>query len=347
MQKHLNKSDMINLGAFYTPHFIVDLAYDMLHKYVDLSEYLLLDSACGYGDFFSKNYNYIGADIDSKALQICKERFIESKINLIHTNSLHNITRKKFNISENENLIIIGNPPYNDKTSLLRNTIKDVKYEIDSNLKSRDLGISFMRSFVLLNPAYICVLHPLSYLIKESNFKALQSFSKSYKLLDGLVISSSHFSTAKTHFPILIGLYERGSMDYLYIKNFTFKTFEGATLQLSKFDFISNYITKYPNPKDNREAVAYFHTLRDINALKRNKTFKDKLDSNTIRVFKDNLAYYCYIHHFKDFAKRLPYYFGNLEPFINHNEFIKIKEYFINLDSKNEKIQRYFESICL
>lgn len=30
---------------------------------------MFLDSSCGYGDFFVKNLNYVGADIDEVALE--------------------------------------------------------------------------------------------------------------------------------------------------------------------------------------------------------------------------------------------------------------------------------------
>ena len=61
---------------------------------------------------------------------------------------------------------------------------------------------------------------------------------------------------------------------------------------MKDFDFIGNYVSKYPNHKDSRQEVAYFYTLRDINALKRSKTFLDKPQANAIKVFADNLKYY-------------------------------------------------------
>lgn len=342
MQKHLNKIDTINLGSYYTPRFIIKITYQMLERKIkNLNNFLFFDSSCGYGDFFIKNYKYLGADIDSIALNK-----VDKSIKTINTNSLLNVSRAKFNIDENENLIIIGNPPYNDKTSIINNCIKKEVFKIDSKLVHRDLGISFLRSFAVLNPQYICVLHPLSYLIKQANFNALFDFKNNYRLIDCLVISSQFFTNSKTFFPITIALYEKNSegMDFNFIKNYEFKTYEGQTFILNKFDFIGNYITKYPNPKDIREEVAYFHTMRDINALKRNATFMQKSSSNTIRVFSENLKYYYYVHHFKKFAKDLPYYFGNLDVFINHKEFVKIENEFLNLDT-NSSIRNYFDRL--
>lgn len=342
MQQHLNKIDTINLGSYYTPRFIVDIAYQILEsKIKNLNNFLFFDSSCGYGDFFVKKYKYLGADIDEVAL-----KKVDQSIKTINTNSLLNVSRAKFNIDENQNLIIIGNPPYNDKTSIVNNSIKKEVFKMDSKLVHRDLGISFLRSFAVLKAKYVCVLHPLSYLIKQANFNALFDFKSNYRLLDCLVISSAFFTNSKTFFPIAIALYEKNNkgMDFNFIKNYEFKTYEGQTFVLNKFDFIGNYITKYPNPKDSRKEVAYFHTMRDINALKRNATFMPNYNSNTIRVFSENLKYYYYVHHFKKFAKDLPYYFGNLDVFINHKEFIKIEKDFLSLDN-NSSIKNYFNRL--
>lgn len=342
MQKHLNKIDTINLGSYYTPRFIVEIAYQILESKIEnLNNFLFFDSSCGYGDFFVKKYKYLGADIDEVAL-----KKVDQSITTINTNSLLNVSRAKFNINENQNLIIIGNPPYNDKTSIVNNSIKKEVFKMDSKLVHRDLGISFLRSFAILKAKYVCVLHPLSYLIKQANFNALFDFKSNYRLLDCLVISSAFFTNSKTFFPIAIALYEKTNkgMDFNFIKNYEFKTYEGQTFVLNKFDFIGNYITKYPNPKDSRKEVAYFHTMRDINALKRNATFMPNYNSNTIRVFSENLKYYYYVHHFKKFAKDLPYYFGNLDVFINHKEFIKIEKDFLSLDN-NSSIKNYFNRL--
>ena len=342
MQKHLSKERAVNLGSFYTPTNIVQKAYELLQKRVNLKDFLLFDNACGYGDFFIGNYQYLGADIDEIALQK-----VDSTIRTIATNSLLNVSRSNFGISESENLIIIGNPPYNDKTSIINNGIKKQLFDIDKNLAHRDLGISFLRSYALLKPDFICVLHPLSYLIKESNFKALKSFKEHYILLDNLIISSEIFTPhSKTFFPIVIALYARDNqgMNFDFIKNYQFRIDSGQKLRLNDFDFISNYVIKYPNPKDKRKEIAYFHTLRDINALKRNQTFMTKCSANSIRVFQENIKYYYYIHHFKKFADKLPYYFGNLDIFINHEEFLKVSDDFMD-STPNTHVQNYFEKL--
>ncbi len=339
MQNHLNRRDTINLGSFYTPPKIVQIAYTMLENHINLKDFLIFDSSCGYGDFLRGDLRSLGADIDAQAL-----KKVPQNIASLHTNSLENVSRKKFGIAANEPLIMIGNPPYNDKTSIIRNGVKTELFKVDSDLIFRDIGISFLRSYDKLGADFVCVLHPLSYLIKRANFGALNKFAKNYRLIDGIVISSQIFTPkSSTFFPIIIALYERNcdGMDYQFIQNYRFKTIENQSFCLNDFDFITNYITKYPNHADPRPAVAYFHTLRDINALKRNQTFMPHQTPNAIKVFSDNLKYYCYIHHFKQFAARLPYFFGNMDIFINNADFAKIESDFLEL-KHNARIEHYF-----
>lgn len=343
-QNHLDEKMTINLGSFYTPKILVSKAYELLEKYIkNLKEYTFLDSSCGYGDFFTQDLDYIGADIDEMALNKVKNA------KSICTNSLFEVHRSKFGIKDNQKIIIIGNPPYNDKTSIIRSEIKKELHSCDEKLRHRDLGISFLRSYELLNPDFVCVLHPLSYLIKEANFKALKDFKLHFRLIDDVVVSSEFFTPkSSTFFPIIIALYEKTKqgMDYEYIKKYTFKTLEQHTFSLSQFDSINHYICKYPNPKDTRKAVAYFHPLRDINALKRNKTFIQNPNKSAIKIFKENLKYYIYIHFFKKYAHLLPYYFGNMDIFIDNASFKSIENellaWFYQKKYNEEKIKTYF-----
>ncbi|WP_300806502.1 N-6 DNA methylase, partial [Helicobacter sp. UBA3407] len=292
-QAHLDRIQTINQGSFYTPNSLVCLVYQMLlNAKIDVKDYVLLDSSCGYGSFLEIPQSFlnrqftqiIGADIDKQALQKAQKIFKDYAIAplFLHTNSLQNVSREKFNILESSKLIIVGNPPYNDKTSIVQNHLKGIDSNpVDSQLKARDIGISFLRSFDILKADYICVLHPLSYLIKESNFKSLKNFIKHYHLLDSTIISSQIFCPKSLgFFPIVIALYERDNqgIDFDFICNFSFKTREGKSFRLNDFDFIAQYIDKYPNKKrvDSKHKVAMFYTLRDINALRRSKTFISK-----------------------------------------------------------------------
>ena len=249
-------------------------------------------------------------------------------------------------IKDNEKLIIVGNHPYNDITSQIKKDIKKQDFVIDVDLKTRDLGISFLRSYVKLYPDYICVLHPLSYLVKSSNFKLLNDFRMQYKLIDGLVISSRYF-TSGVEFPIIIALYKKGTMSFDYIKNFSFKAEDGAVFKLNDFDFIGSYLNKYPK-KEAKNPAGYFYTMRDINALKRNKTFLKEKCANAITIEQEHLPYYHYVNLFKIYAKNLPFWCGNLDVFIDNSFFSKHIEDFVK-SSKSGKISKvvdnYFKEI--
>jgi len=191
-------------------------------------------------------------------------------------------------------------------------------------------------SYDKLKADYVCILHPLSYLIKKANFALLSKFAKNYKLIDGIIISSHEFSDTSRGmaFPISIALYERDEkgMDYDYIQNYQFKVKDDGVFRLKDFDTIVNYVQKYPNKKflnKNDKPVAKFWTLRDINALKRNKTFIDEDTYNTVYVLMEKLPYYCYIDIFKQYTDRMPYFIGNCDVIIDNEKFGKIKECFI------------------
>ena len=346
-QFHLNQKEQINLGSYYTKYELVKTVYDLLQKHIfDFNDYTVIDTSCGYGSFL--NYNIpnkkIAADIDETALLNVQEKAIK-----INHNSLQNINRNDYCLSENEKIIIVGNPPYNDSTSLVKNEIKTKQKNINSEIKSRDIGISFLMSYQKLNADFICVLHPLSYLIKKTNFDALKNFRCNYKLIDSIVISSGEFSqTSKTtQFPIIIALYKKDDwgMDYDYILDTNFKTKEGKTFCVGKLDSIGNYISKYPNQQTVKieDTVAYFWTMRDINALKRSKTFIEKESVNTIRVTKENLHYYKYVDIFKKYINHIPYYFGNSDVFIDNECFLENQNIFV--EREQEKLDVYFREL--
>lgn len=342
-QTHLTHRKQVDLGSFYTPGKLVDIVYDMLNQFSDdLADSTILDSSCGYGNFLQSRNDLqfgaqlIGADIDETAIHEAKKTCHDVKF--VKTNSLVNVSRKKYGLSDTDKLVIVGNPPYNDVTSIIRQSTKDktVTSDIDTDIQTRDLGISFLLSYAKLRADYICVLHPLSYLIKKANFKLLKNFTDRYCLRSALVVSSHEFADTSTGmaFPIIIALYKRGNgMNYEYIQNFEFAVDGGHKFVLSGMDSIANYVTKYPNGKslhDKSNVLALFYTMRDINALKRNRTFIDREVSNAIYVTQDKFAHYCYIDVFKQFADRVPYYFGNCDVMINEKEFQRHKDAFVS-----------------
>ncbi len=332
-QNHLEYQEKINLGAFYTPTKYVNIAWGMIKPFLD-NKCVVLDSSCGYGNFldFEFNCQKKANDIDKTAVNQTKNNL--PQVDVYNENALLGVNRKMFNIPDSSKLIIIGNPPYNDTTSIIRNSIKSNNLRMDYDIKTRDYGISFLLSYAKLNADIICVLHPLSYLIKKSNFNLLKNFTKNYNLIDGVVIDSGTFKeTSKgISFPILIALYKKDKygMNYEYVQKYSFKAIDKKVFSLNNFDFIPNYINKYPlkNVEPNENDLLFW-TMRDINALRRNRTFIHKFGNNAIIIDKKKLDYYIYVDVFKQFSHFIPYYFGNLDVFINNEEFERKKKYFI------------------
>lgn len=344
-QTHLHYEDRVNQGSYYTPPRIVQVALGLVQPHIE-ADSIVFDSACGYGDFLKCSGELVGCDSDARAIQIAQRR-LNLTARFIHSNSLIDVSRSKFDISDGSHLVVIGNPPYNDRTSLIRKGIKNNTFEIDHDLVSRDLGISFLRSYDKLQADVVCVLHPLSYLIKRANFQSLKSFASNYTLIRGVLISSSEFpeSAGYTSFPIVIALYGRGiGMDYGTIRSFRFETESGTEFCLDDFDYISNYVEKYPRKCAPSEDSLYFWTMRDINALKRNRTFVDRYSSNSIVIDNTKLDYYAYIDVFKRQIHRLPYYFGNCDVLFDAVLFNKYREYFLaDAARRHPRLKQYFQ----
>ena len=365
-QAHLAYKSRVNLGSYYTPTEIVNIAWEMIAPYVH-SQTTVIDSACGYGDFL-KNCGQsitIGCDIDETAISVAKKN--NDKVRFFQTNALCNVSRAKFGIPQQSDLIVVGNPPYNDKTSLIRQSIKSIDFDIDEDIASRDLGISFLRSYNKLEADLICVLHPLSYLIKPTNFRLLKDFTANYRLMDGLLISSWEFPESAKHtpFPIVLALYQRDTqgMAYSFIRSFRFRIADKSGFCLDDFDYITNYVDKYPKKKNRptsgdslcssveedvhrseNDDSLFFWTMRDINALKRNRTFVESYSANTIVIDKQKLDYYVYVDVFKRNLHRLPFYFGNCDVLINNDLFRQHKPCFISDTVRHHPfLKKYFQ----
>jgi len=344
---HLSDTKKSNLGKYYTPKYVVEFMKEWLKPLISKDTFLM-DIACGCGAFLDifSDCHVIGRDIDSNAVEVLK---ILGFPNVETDNSLIDINREKYGLNVDDKLIIIGNPPYNDTTSKNKRfgtrQKSTVEFEIDKEVHSNDLGQSFLKAYAKLNPEYICVLHPLSYLIKQSNFRKLGYFTENYKLVKGIVFSSAEFPDLKgnTEFPVLIALYKRGNMDYDYIKKFKFHVLgEDKLFVLERFETIDclygekNYIRKYPIKKD-REHIEksdinlYQYNIRDTNSLMSSGNLMclgttDNLNYVTINY--DELYKYCYLNMYKLFFQN-DFLTGNLSPLV------RIAEYEKDIDLQN------------
>ena len=348
---HLPESERIKFGAFYTPSNIVQKVIDLITPYCEKNKgnVVIADVAAGCGAFLfpvlSLGVDYRVADYDEKAITFLQKYFHPDKV--FYTNSLLNVCREKFNIRKDQYLIIVGNPPYNDVTSLYRKGRKG-SFECDRDLYDRDLGISFLKAFAKLDADVVCILHPLSYLIKEVNFKRLKGFRDKYRLKAGYIFSSSVFRFTKTaRFPVIVALYEKDNqgMDYSYIKTFRFKFLEGrGEFVLGKFTTTDGYINKYPPRKGEPQFSpigVYFYSFRDLNSLLRNATFLREKKDNAIVVTVESFYKYAYLYCLKKFITQKRediWVFGNLSPLVNREFLEQNKSLFVFYAIKNHKI---------
>ena len=321
---HLSSKEMIKNGSFFTPEKISSIVFSYVKPLLKQDD-VIVDFGAGYGAFekaFSSVSNtIIATDIDEKSLEKLKENFPDIKT--LHENSLLNIDRKKY-CRDDQSLIAIGNPPYNDTTSIYRKGEKG-ENNCDDCVKARDLGVSFLRMYAELKADYVCVLHPLAYLIKKSNFRNLLQFRENYKLIKATIFSSAEFESIKkgnSEFPVVAALYEKNDsgMDFDYLSNFNFDILNSnLKFTLNDYETIDGKISKYPDKEHLSYEGLQFYTLRDINALKRNATFLDGFCSNGIMVTKENLYQYAWLEYFKDtfHPEENAYIFGNLSPLYN------------------------------
>ena len=321
--EHLDGSSRVKLGAYYTPSDLVQEVHRLIGPHLRLGrKAVIADTAAGYGAFLSELGGEVRAsDIDGAACRQLKKLLPAGSV--FHGNSLVGVSRERLNIPENAKLITIGNPPYNDVTSEFRSGRKG-KNDADSDLKDRDLGISFLRSYDKLRADVVCVLHPLSYLIKPANFARLRSFRENYRLERGVLFSSARFSqTGNAKFPIAAALYARGEgMNYDHIRNFSFDVLgERGVFRLSDFITTDGLINKYPpRSRDNKRSDIglYYYTFRDINSLKRNCGFMGEAHPNGIVVNLNDFHKYAYLYAFKKFFNPPnAWLFGNLSPIVS------------------------------
>ncbi|MGP1451393.1 MAG: rRNA adenine N-6-methyltransferase family protein [Metamycoplasmataceae bacterium] len=347
---HLTYDQKIKTGSFFTNSFLVNLVYNKIKSYITKNS-IIADFGAGYGSFIEKFQKYgkkcFGTEIDYTSFIFLKNEF--KNIDIYYENSLINVNREKYNLSKNDELIIIGNPPYNDVTSIFKKGKKG-KLNSDKDLFSRDLGISFLKAFEKLNAKYICILHPLAYLIKKQNFNSLNKFKSNYKLISGTIFSSKEFESLKkanSEFPVVCALYKKDEegMEYEFIYNFNFEILNSNNFFcLNKIKTIDGKIKKYP--KKNECLGLQFYTLRDMNALIRNASFIENKKNNGIKIDENNLYQYAWLFFLKQNFRpqNFHFLFSNLSPlYTDKIENKNIKLELISYAYKNNKlIKKYF-----
>ena len=318
--KHLSREDIVKNGSIFTPACLVELVSDKLKGYIT-KDSVIADFGSGYGAFAKKFENkgkrFFGTEFDKLSIEFLHQEF--PNVIFYEENSLLDISRVKYEINEEDELIVVGNPPYNDITSIYKKGEKGI-LNCDDDVISRDFGISFMKAYNKLNAKYICILHPLAYLIKKTNFNSLGSFRNNYKLLSATVFSSQEFESIKktnAEFPVIAALYERNNMGMEFddIKKFQFDIYNSnKKFCLNEIMTIDGYVEKYPK-KDSKMKLQ-FYTLRDMNALMRNAGFVEERSHNGLDVDIDNIYQYAWLFFLKSNFSPLEnkFLYGNLSP---------------------------------
>ncbi len=350
--KHLSKEEIIKNGSIFTPQHLVSLVSELLDEYISLNS-VIGDFGSGYGaflqQFIGKGKRCFATEYDEKSYRLLKQEY--PTIQIYRENSLLNISRDKYKLSHKDEFVVIGNPPYNDVTSLYKKGEKG-SLVCDEKVYSRDFGVSFLKAYSVLEAKYICVLHPLAYLIKKNNFRSLGFFKENYRLLKSVIFSSQYFESIKktnSEFPVVASLYERNSkgMDIEFINNFKFNIYNSnKNIVFSNITTIDDNVNKYP--KKGKHDGLQFYTLRDINALMRNATFIEGDIPNGVEVKVENLYKYGWILFFKNNfnPRKNKYIYGNLSPLYPK----KITDEFKNASAyyafnNNSLVRKYFFKI--
>jgi hypothetical protein len=327
----LSEREFTRLGAYWTPQEIVTLVFEMVRPYAEGG--IVFDPGAGCGAFMKPPYfvkRLIANEIVPEACEYLRKSFPQAETHC--ENFLLSPEREKFGIGPRDRLVIVGNPPYNDPTSKYKRGVKkgSTVPQVDPSLASRDIGISFFRAFARLQPDAVCVLHPLSYLIKKTNFAGLKEFKDNYTLKKGVIFSSSVFKrTRQTPFPVVAALYIRGGkMDYNYINSFEFEVLGEPEKRfvLSKFETIDGYIRKYPPRKEDRRVSdigLYMFTFRDLNSLLTTANFTERIDFEYhITIHYGEFYKYAYLNCMKRYFPK-HYLLGNLSPLVKKEDLEK------------------------
>lgn len=332
---HLPDTKKANLGKYYTPKEIVETLRAEIAPQIHSDTYVM-DLSCGCGAFLElfDDCHIIGRDIDTQAIEILQ---LFNFSNIEADNTLINVSRKKYGLKESDDIIIIGNPPYNDTSSINKRystKAKSHREPEDEDIRCRDIGRSFLEAYAKLAPRYICVLHPLAFLIKRVNFQNLKYLRRDYRLRNATIFKSTIFRDLYkgTPFPIVISTYERDpeGMDYAFIRDFTFdiygstKKFKLSKIEQAGHDFIHQTVTNL-DVQNNSDIGLYHYNFRDMNSLNkanfREEDYRTTHKDTMLVVNFSDLWKYCYVNCVKKFllpllTEDVYYILGNLNPII-------------------------------
>lgn len=316
------------LGAFYTPPLLAELIKEMLQPTLDaLHDPVVFDSSAGLGGILGAfdEYSIVAADVDAKIVAALGDM---GYVNVHCGNSLKTVSRAAYGIEETADLVMVGNPPFSGARGC------EMMNEADSSVVTKDLGLSFLLAAAKLKPEAICMLHPLSFLSKRTNFEQLKPLTDNYKLLKGVVVSSADFepSLSKTPFPVVAALYVPGSMTFADIGEFAFDIYEqqrgsmmdtGKRLILNAIKTTDEFIRKYP-PKKGMDHVSdigiYQYNFRDANFVIAKGALSCSHTVSSIPVRYHQLGLYSYINCFKrHFGTH--FVFGNFSPLARQADF--------------------------
>lgn len=325
-----DKASRAGLGKYYTPLSLVTLLRTMIQPMLDENpNAVVFDPAVGLAGILSafEDHRTVAADVDATIVGALHDL---GYTDVHHGNSLEGVCRKKFGIEEGVALAVVTNPPFNGS-----NRIEQVGGE-SSEFKTKDVGLSFLLASAKLQPKAICVLHPLSYLAKQSNFKQLTGLTSHYRLAKAIIVSSAEFGSAlaKTPFPVIAALYVPGSMTYEDVRNFAFEIFDansGSMLDTGKRLILANVTTtdgiinKYPPRKaapQHSDIDLYHYNFRDANFLMNKGGLSCSRSDSAIPVQYAQLGHYAYLNCLKRrFGKN--HVFGNLSPLLRPSDLLR------------------------
>ncbi len=308
----------IHLKQFSSSKEIIALVYKIIERnHLDFN--VIADASGEYKNFLKDPKHFLYADINPILKTSPNQTFLDLK-SCCETIGLNDLKRGAV-CSKNKDLLLISNLPY-DQLKISKQTV-ETKNELVQVVSKLD--IECLNAYLKLDAKYLCVLHPLAYLIDENNFNQLQSFNDHYKLIDGEIVDSKcfpNFLNVAT-FPIVIALYQKNDcgMTYDDIRSFNFKINNSRYgFALNQFHFIEEIHNK-DKDKSVTKKYLHFNGLSDMEHLSSRKGWLKHESYRSLRVKGEyNEQIFTYLNSLKFwFAKNKKefWFLGNLSPIID------------------------------